>query len=88
MAACPPASAGERDEDLFIRPSEQRSVVFAGADVGHSVFVTSGAKQTLVGPLDRTGFVLMEASGIGLTRERFGAFAVRPRASRPRAASS
>ena len=66
------SAAGERDQDLFIRPSEQRSVLFASVDMGRSVFAAAGAKQTLVGPLDQSGFVVMEANGTGLTRERVG----------------
>lgn len=65
------AAAQARDEDLFIRPSEQYSVLFGSLDVGRSQFASVGAKQTLTGPLDRTGFVAMESSGYGFTRERF-----------------
>lgn len=63
--------AGARDEDLFLRAEDQRTVLFGSMDAGRSVFVSAGAKQTLVGPLDRTGFVAMEATGFGLTQERF-----------------
>lgn len=70
LAFAEPASAIDRDEELFIRPSDQRTVGFASFDVGRSVFVTVGAKQTLVGPLDRTGFVAMESAGFGITQER------------------
>ena len=45
-------------------------MLFASVDAGRSVFVSGGSKQTLTGPLDRTGFVLMEATGFGITRER------------------
>lgn len=62
-----PAEAA--DKDLFVRPGDQYTVVFASADVGKSVFVEGGFKRTLVGPLDRTGFVAMETNGYGLTRE-------------------
>lgn len=73
-----PARAADRDEALFVRPEDQRSVVFGSVDVGRSLFLTTGAKQTLVGPLHRTGFVVMEATGIGFTRERFGGEASLP----------
>lgn len=63
--------AGSRDEALFVRPEDERTVLFGSLDAGRSVFVSGGAKQTLVGPLDRTGFVAMEATGFGLTQERF-----------------
>lgn len=65
------ARAEPRDEDLFIRPEDQRVVLFGGVDAGRSVFVSGGAKQSLIGSLDRSGFVFMESSGFGLTRERF-----------------
>lgn len=72
LGFCPERGhAGGRDEDLFIRPDDQRTVIFAGADAGGSVFVSGGSKQTLTGPLDKTGFVVMETSGFGITRERF-----------------
>lgn len=64
------ALATPRDEDLFIRPIDQRWTLFASADLGSSVFLAGGSKQALVGPLDRPGFLVMESSGIGLTRER------------------
>ena len=64
------ARSADADQLLFIRPEDQRSVLFAAVDAGRSVFLTAGSKQTLVGPLDRTGFVVMETSGFGLTRER------------------
>lgn len=64
-------AAGEpRDSDLFIRPEDQHTTLFGGLDAGRSVFVSGGSKQTLTGPLDRPGFVLMENSGYGLTQER------------------
>lgn len=59
------------DERLFVRPEDQHTVLFASADIGRSIFVSGGSKQTLVGPLDRTGFALMEATGLGFTRERY-----------------
>ncbi len=71
QAACGAAMAADPDQLLFIRPEDQRSVLFSAVDAGRSVFLTVGSKQTLVGPLDRTGFVIMETSGFGLTRERF-----------------
>ena len=58
-----------RDEDLFIRPIDQHWVLFGSVDAGSSVFVSGGSKQALVGPLDRQGFLVMESTGIGLTRE-------------------
>lgn len=64
------ADAQRRDEELFIRPEDQRSVLFAGIDGGRSVFASGGWKQTLTGPLDRTGFVVSESAGFGLTPER------------------
>lgn len=64
------ALATPRDEDLFIRPIDQRWTLFASADIGSSVFLAGGSKQALVGPLDRPGFLLLESTGIGLTRER------------------
>ena len=66
------ASAQPRDEDLFIRPEDQRTVLFGSIDGGRSVFVSGGSKQALSGSLDRTGFVAMETAGSGLTRERLG----------------
>lgn len=62
--------ATPRDEDLFIRPIDQHWVLFGSADVGHSIFLSGGSKQALVGPLDRPGFLALETTGIGLTRER------------------
>lgn len=62
--------AGPRDEDLFIRPEDQHIVMFGSLDAGRSVFVSGGSKQTVTGPLDRSGFVIQESSGYGLTRER------------------
>lgn len=63
-------SAADLDQLLFIRPEDQRTVLFGQIDAGRSVFVSAGSKQTLVGPLDRTGFVVMETSGFGVTREK------------------
>ena len=64
---------GPRDEDLFIRPEDQHTVLFGSMDAGRSVFVSAGAKQSLTGPLDRNGVLMMETTGFGLTRERFRA---------------
>ncbi len=64
------ASAGGRDEELFIRPEDQRIVGFASVDLGRSAFVSGGTKQAVTGSLDRTGFVAIESGGFGLTRER------------------
>ncbi len=71
LAACSGvlAHASPRDEDLFIRPEDQHTVIFGSLDAGRSVFASGGAKQTLTGPLDRPGFVAMETTGFGLTRE-------------------
>ena len=69
--ACGIVAACARDEDLFVRPEDQHTVMFGNLDAGRSVFVTAGAKQTVTGPLDRAGFAVMEATGIGLTRERY-----------------
>lgn len=66
-----PGAAAPRDEDLFLRPEDMRTVLFGSVDAGRSVFVASGVKRTLTGPLDGSGFVVMETSGMGLTRERF-----------------
>ena len=71
QAAWSGAVSADPDRLLFVRAEDQRSVLFSSLDSGRSVFLTAGSKQTLVGPLDRTGFVLMETSGFGLTRERF-----------------
>ncbi|MGA0595446.1 cellulose biosynthesis protein BcsS [Enterovirga sp. CN4-39] len=65
------AAAADPDRLLFVRPEDLRTVLFSQIDAGRSVFFTLGAKQTLVGPLDRTGFVVMETSGFGITHERF-----------------
>jgi hypothetical protein len=65
-----PAVAADPDRLLFVRPEDQRTVLFSAVDAGRSLFLTVGSKQTLVGPLDRTGFVIMETSGFGVTRER------------------
>lgn len=65
-----PVAAAQRDEDLFIRPEDQHTTFFGSLDAGRSAFVSGGAKQTLTGPLDRPGLVLMETYGFGLTRER------------------
>ena len=71
VAALPgPSFAGGRDEELFIRPEDQRIVGFASVDLGRSVFVSGGTKQAITGSLDRTGFVAIESGGFGLTRER------------------
>ncbi len=64
------SAAAPRDEELFVRPEDQHTVIFGSLDAGRSVFVSGGAKQTVTGPLDRPGFVVMESSGFGLTRER------------------
>lgn len=69
LAAAGGAWAGPRDEDLFIRPIDQHWVLFASADAGSSVFLSGGSKQSLVGPLDRPGFLSLETSGFGYTRE-------------------
>lgn len=63
-------AAAPRDADLFIRPEDQRTVLFGSLDAGRSVFLSGGSKQSLTGPLDRSGFLAMETSGFGLTRER------------------
>ena len=59
-----------RDEDLFLRPEDMNTVLFGSLDVGRSMFLNVGSKRTLTGPLDRDGFVGMQANGLGLTRER------------------
>jgi hypothetical protein len=63
------AIAADPDRLLFVRPEDQRTVLFGQVDAGRSLFVTAGSKQTLTGPLDRSGFVIMETTGFGLTRE-------------------
>ncbi|MDB5512950.1 MAG: hypothetical protein JWR08_2433 [Enterovirga sp.] len=65
------APAAERDDDLFVRPEDQRSLLFASVDAGRSVFASAGSKQTLTGPLDRPGFLITESGGFGMTRERY-----------------
>jgi hypothetical protein len=50
-----------------------RTVLFGSLDAGRSAFASAGVKRTLTGPLDRSGFVAIEMSGMGLTRERFEA---------------
>lgn len=70
LLASPATFAQTLDEDLFIRPEDQRTVLFGSIDGGRSVFVSAGSKQALSGSLDRTGFVAMETAGSGLTRER------------------
>ena len=64
------AHSADSERLLFVRPEDLRTVLFGAIDAGRSIFVTAGSKQTLTGPLDRTGFVVMEATGAGLTRER------------------
>lgn len=64
------AEAGPRDETLFVRPEDQHTVLFGSLDAGRSTFVSGGAKQSLTGPLDRSGLLVMESTGFGLTRER------------------
>lgn len=64
------SEAFQRDEALFIRPEDQHTTLFGSLDAGRSYFLSGGSKQTLNGSLDRPGFVLVETSGVGLTRER------------------
>ena len=64
------AMAQARDADLFVRGEDQHLVLFGSMDAGRSVFVSGGSKQALVGSLDRPGWVALESSGFGLTRER------------------
>jgi hypothetical protein len=71
LAVLTAAAAADPDRLLFIRPEDQRVVLFTAVDGGRSVFLTTGSKQSIVGPLDRTGFVVMETSGFGITRETF-----------------
>lgn len=73
MAALGPAGSafGSRDEELFVRSEDLHTVLFGSADVGRSSFLLAGAKRTITGPLDRSGFVLLETSGVGFTRERY-----------------
>lgn len=66
-----PGVAEPRDQDLFLRPEDMRTVLFGSLDAGRSVFATAGVKRALTGPLDRSGFVAIETSGMGLTRERY-----------------
>lgn len=65
-----PVVAQTLDESLFLRRDDLRIVPFASLDVGRSVFLTTGLKQSLSGPLDREGYVAMETLGYGLTQER------------------
>lgn len=69
LAALGGATASPRDEQLFVRPEDQHTILFGSLDAGRSSFASGGAKQALTGPLDRTGFVLLETDGVGLTRE-------------------
>jgi hypothetical protein len=71
LLMCLPAHSEPRDEDLFLRPEDMRTVLFGSLDAGRSVFATAGVKRTLTGPHDRSGFVAMETSGLGLTHERY-----------------
>jgi hypothetical protein len=66
-----PLAAGgtPRDEDLFVRAEDMHTVLFGSLDAGRSLFLTTGVKRTLTGPLDRSGVVAMQSSGFGLTRE-------------------
>jgi hypothetical protein len=48
------------------------TVLFGSLDAGRSLFVNTGVKRTLTGPLDRPGFVAMQTNGLGITREVFG----------------
>ena len=64
------AGAQSRDEELFIRPEDQRHLIFGSLEVGRSVFASGGFKQSLTGSPDRTGFVAVESGGAGITRER------------------
>jgi hypothetical protein len=68
-----PGQAAPRDEDLFLRPDDMHTVLFGSLEAGRSIFASGGVKRTLTGPLDRSGFVAIETSGMGLTRERYDA---------------
>lgn len=70
IASLGAGSAQVRDESLFIRPEDQRVVLFGSLEGGRSVFASGGAKQALSGSLDRTGFVAVESGGFGLTPDR------------------
>lgn len=70
MLGAAEAIAQARDADLFVRGEDQHLVLFGSLDAGRSVFVSGGSKQALVGSLDRSGWVALESSGFGLTRER------------------
>jgi hypothetical protein len=64
-----PVAGTPRDEDLFVRAEDMHTVLFGSLDAGRSLFITTGVKRTLTGPLDRSGVVAMQSNGFGLTRE-------------------
>jgi len=65
-----PSWAQAKDEHLFVSGTDLKTVLFGSLDAGRSSFITLGAKQTLSGPLDRSGFVSLAAVGYGGTPAR------------------
>lgn len=59
--------AQTKDEHLFVNGTDLKTVLFGSMDAGRSGFVTLGVKQTLSGPLDRSGFVSLATVGYGGT---------------------
>ena len=70
LADSGPSWTQAKDEHLFVSGTDLKAVLFGSLDAGRSSFVTLGAKQTLSGPLDRSGFVSMAAFGYGGTPAR------------------
>src|SRR5215207_7010941 len=60
-----PSWAQAKDEHLFVSGTDLKTVLFGSLDAGRSSFITLGAKQTLSGPLARSGFVSLAAVGYG-----------------------
>ena len=65
-----PSWAQSKDEHLFVGGTDLKTVLFGSLDAGRSSFITLGAKQTLSGPLDRSGFASLDAIGYGGTPAR------------------
>lgn len=67
LPSAAPSWAQTRDEHLFVNGTDLKTVLFGSLDAGRSGFVTLGVKQTLSGPLDRSGFVSLATVGYGGT---------------------
>lgn len=65
-----PVSAYSKDEDLFIRPSDHRTIVFSSLDLARSPYATIGAKWAMTGRLDRPGPIMTTSLGYGGKQER------------------